>query len=148
MGSTQNFARAIVRGVDAGEVRLGVNLHRLNVPGSPAFSLVDTAAPIVLLLALNVYVFVWHGWVLGLLCLLASVLVYGFVVGRWIADRVQARTLVLLRRQPHLLEELWNSGAISLTHIRTDTFACHPDEYRPFVVEHLLADRPAEGANE
>lgn len=148
MGSTENFAQAIVRAVDDGKVLLGVNLHRLNVPGSPAYSRADTAIPLFLMLALNVYVFAWHGWAFGVLSASASVILYVFVVGRWIADRVQARTLRLLRERPHLLERLWNAGAISLTHVASDTLVCYPDEYRPFVVRFLLPGRPVGAEHE
>jgi hypothetical protein len=139
VGSTENFHRQLVQAVQADEIRVGVNIHRANKPGSIGFSYFDMIAPIFLLTGLAIYVSYKFGIIWGVVQAVIYIPVYFILVGRWIVSRATKRVREGCLHDPLLFLQAWNAGWLSLQHQKSGDIAMSPtDKWTDFVVKHVL----------
>jgi hypothetical protein len=128
------------RGINAGQITLGVHIRKMNSPGSPVYRYAENImVPIGILLAcllaaraVNVHV--------G-----AAVLAAGMALWLWkwqprVKDGVYQRSVALALSEERLFDALWAKGALTLTAEQPDGgrhMATRRDDWRAFVRGHV-----------
>lgn len=126
----------------AREVEIGLDLKRLNKPGSPLFSVSDNAVPILLLVVATLAA----GMAGGLLWALAAAVAggVGMAIGTnaFVLRRLRQRAVAMLFAGPDPWQVLWDAGVLSLRiagRPETEMESPHSD-WRKFAFRYLRRD--------
>ena len=136
MGSTENFHREIVRRLQSGELRLGVDRSFASNSKSVAFSRFWTlfaffASAAGLGIAWRLGGPWWWYVAIPVASFLAAS-VMGFMRGG-------ARVRKLATSDPYTFETLWGEGALGLELPNQEAYCVSPDaDYRAFIAQHFL----------
>jgi hypothetical protein len=134
--------------MDAGHVKLGVHIRRMNTPGSPVYRSWENVWPAGLILALSLVALKWGGTPLAALGIHDSGALAGTIVlaiGCWwwfykvmpkVRDGVFDRTAAYALQSPAHFDALWAKGVLSLyakLPDGTERAATRRDSWRAFV---------------
>ena len=139
MASRAALHERIVAAEGARAVEVGIDLRRLNEPGSPVFNRAENSAPFFVAMAAVFAALYFGGWVWALavagtaLILMATGLQYLLMV------RLRRRALVYALSDPEGWQRLWDLGGLTLRLPgRDDTLIDSPDgDWTGFAARHL-----------
>ncbi|MCS6930777.1 MAG: hypothetical protein NZM27_01040 [Acetobacteraceae bacterium] len=128
--------QALREAIDAGQVRLGVHIRRMNSPGSPVYNAAENILPAALVLGGSFAGSALVHWYLG-----AAVLALGcwWWIGHVqpkVRDAVYERTALYALSDVRRFDALWGSGVLSLYAKLPDgeeRVATRQDSWRHFV---------------
>lgn len=122
-----------------GLLEIGIDLRRLNRPGSPAFSMWDNAIPGMLFVVAVVATLVFAGWIWALAVAASGLILLLTSVNFLVMMRLRRRAWTLARANLRHWRELWRMGGLSLRLIGRPEIEAHsPDaDWRHFARRHL-----------
>ena len=96
------------------ELSLGLNLIRLNSPGSPVHKASDNNIVVLFLVAMVIINFL-HSWIWGLLSIVAAPIILMMFGRKWVMYRLRKRTEEFVLTNYNNWNESWNKGYLSLS---------------------------------
>jgi len=127
-----------------GLLEIGIDLRRLNRPGSPAFSMWDNAIPGMLFVVAVLASLVFAGWVWALAVAASGLILLLTSVNFLVMMRLRRRAWTLARASLHHWRELWRMGGLSLRLIGRPEIEAHAPkgDWREFARRYLAEGRP------
>ena len=96
------------------ELSLGLNLIRLNSPGSPVHKASDNNIVVLFLVAMVIINFL-QSWIWGLLSVVAVLIIFVMFGRKWVFYRLRKRTEEFVLTNYNNWNESWNKGYLSLS---------------------------------
>lgn len=139
MASRAVLHERIVAAEGAAAVEIGIDLRRLNEPGSPVFNRAENTVPFFVAMGSVFAALYFGGWVWALavggsaLILMATGLQYLLML------RLRRRSLAYALSDPECWQRLWNMGGLTLRlPQREETLVESPDgDWTDFAARHL-----------
>lgn len=97
-----------------GLLEIGIDLRKLNRPGSPAFSMWDNAIPGMLFVVVVLATLIFAGWVWALALAASGLILLLTTVNFLVMMRLRRRAWTLARVDLRHWRELWRMGGLSL----------------------------------
>jgi len=124
-------------------VEIGLDLKRLNRPGSPLFSAVDNAVPVVLLIGATLFAGLYGGIAWALCASVLGGVLLALGANAYVLSRLRARAIQMAFGGPDSWQVLWDAGVLSLRLPgRPETEVESPKvDWRKFAFRHLRRER-------
>ncbi|WP_413204536.1 hypothetical protein [Rhodospirillum sp. A1_3_36] len=130
---------------ETGLIHIYTNFNHLNRGGSPVFSVVDNLVPLLILILISVALLFIH-FLLGIVGLVASVILYVMVIRPWIATRLRDRTVQKMMSDLHQWRQLWAFGGIVITLAQNPRVGCTaPDSDWRAMARKFTVDQDPDG---
>jgi hypothetical protein len=140
MASDQELFERIWYAVHDKQVDIGVNLRRLNKPGSPVFNTMENGLPLLIILFGVVAAVIAGGILWGLAILASGVILFLTVINIWVMDRLRRRTMQQALSGLTDWQSLWDLGGLSLRLLSdraVESDSAAEDDWRGFARRHL-----------
>jgi hypothetical protein len=139
MSRTDNYLAQLRQAVERGEIVIGVNLIKANTPGSPFFRWADNNIPFFVIIVIVAYNFYEGGAIWGLISAVCGIVIFLWLVRRWVMRRVSDRTRAGALSDTILFMVSWRAGLLSLKHVSSGEEIYSPgDDWEQFVLQHVI----------